>query len=341
MDDYDLFPLCHLNSIDDDLFISQHDIASVVQAQYLQPSLSCESYSSYNSCTTAETSLEGPLLQFKSNNSWNYSAISDPSSSSQLLSFDNSNNNTSSHTNSTSLSHGFDPTTTLKPNKELEVPSHHIHYFSAQSPNGFFQNHNFEAKSTQSINNRPIPHVRDHIMAERKRREKLSQSFIALSALVPGLKKMDKASVLGDAIKYVKELKERLRLLEEENKKRRVESVVKAKKSQLFEDDDDEEGLAEVEARVLEKEVLVRIHCQKHKGLLVKILAEIQNLQLYVVNSSVLPFGDSNLDVTIIAQMGEDCSLTMRELVKNLRVAILSESHSDDAARYNKKLRLH
>lgn len=30
----------------------------------------------------------------------------------------------------------------------------------------------------------------DHIMAERKRREKLSQRFIALSAIVPGLKKV-------------------------------------------------------------------------------------------------------------------------------------------------------
>lgn len=33
-------------------------------------------------------------------------------------------------------------------------------------------------------------HTQDHIMAERKRREKLSQRFIALSAIVPGLKKV-------------------------------------------------------------------------------------------------------------------------------------------------------
>ncbi len=33
-------------------------------------------------------------------------------------------------------------------------------------------------------------HSQDHIMAERKRREKLSQRFIALSAIVPGLKKV-------------------------------------------------------------------------------------------------------------------------------------------------------
>lgn len=34
--------------------------------------------------------------------------------------------------------------------------------------------------------------TQDHIMAERKRRENLSQRFIALSAIVPGLKKVQK-----------------------------------------------------------------------------------------------------------------------------------------------------
>ncbi|KAF7809979.1 transcription factor bHLH18-like [Senna tora] len=186
-----------------------------------------------------------------------------------------------------------------------------------------------EKKGSEGGVKRGIPQVRDHIMAERKRREKLSQSFIALSALLPGLKKMDKASVLGDAIKYVKEMKEKLTMLEEQNKKRRVmESVVTVKKSPICGGDDDSssseenvingvgeaESLPEVEVRVSDKDVLLRIHCQKHKGILVKILAEIQNLDLFVVNSSVLPFGDSNIDVTIIAQMGEGYNLRMKDL---------------------------
>lgn len=126
---------------------------------------------------------------------------------------------------------------------------------------------------------------------------------------------MDKASVLGDAIKYVKVLKERLRLLEEQNKNRAMESVVVVNKPQISNDDnsssscDDgtvvgsEEALPHVEARVSEKDVLLRLHCKKQKGLLLKILFEIQNLHLFVVNSSVLPFGDSILDITIVAQV--------------------------------------
>lgn len=37
---------------------------------------------------------------------------------------------------------------------------------------------------------RGVSQARDHIIAERRRREKLTQRFIALSTLVPGLKKV-------------------------------------------------------------------------------------------------------------------------------------------------------
>jgi hypothetical protein len=46
---------------------------------------------------------------------------------------------------------------------------------------------------------RSAMHVQDHIMAERRRREKLSQQFIALSALVPGLKKVNESFKLIDS----------------------------------------------------------------------------------------------------------------------------------------------
>ncbi|RWR84889.1 transcription factor bHLH18-like protein [Cinnamomum micranthum f. kanehirae] len=135
---------------------------------------------------------------------------------------------------------------------------------------------------------RPPSHTQDHIIAERKRREKLSQRFIALSAIVPGLKKViflfflptinliffssrfyeyvwDKASVLGDAIKYVKQLQDKVKTMEEQTLKKTVESVVFIKKSQLCGDDDlsssdenfdghSDEPLPEIEARVSEKE---------------------------------------------------------------------------------------
>lgn len=59
---------------------------------------------------------------------------------------------------------------------------------------GSFENQNYVLKSSQGAKristNARLSQAQDHIMAERKRREKLSQRFIALSALVPGLKKV-------------------------------------------------------------------------------------------------------------------------------------------------------
>ncbi|KAL2343889.1 hypothetical protein Fmac_005174 [Flemingia macrophylla] len=117
----------------------------------------------------------------------------------------------------------------------------------------------------------------DHIIAERKRREKLRQQFIALSSLVPGLQKTDKASVLGDAIKYLKQLQEKVRALEEEqNMNKNVESVVIVKKSQLSSDVTNsfseydgqfDVGAPEIEARFCERNVLIRVHCGKSKGM--------------------------------------------------------------------------
>ncbi|CAI0430704.1 unnamed protein product [Linum tenue] len=147
---------------------------------------------------------------------------------------------------------------------------------------------------------------------------------------------MDKASVLGDAIKYVKHLQEKIKQLEEQTKKRTVESVVLVKRYHLpaADDDDDHSNsssnkgcsdstLPEIEARASERDVMIRIHCEKQPGVLAKVLSEVESLRLSIVNSSVLPFGNSTLDITIVAQMDGEFSMKVIELVKNLRLAFL------------------
>ncbi|KAL5710625.1 hypothetical protein ACHQM5_021165 [Ranunculus cassubicifolius] len=151
--------------------------------------------------------------------------------------------------------------------------------------------------------------AQDHIIAERKRREKLSQRFIALSALIPGLKKMDKASVLGDSIKHIKELQERVKTLEDETAKNTMESGIYVKQYQIKSEDDsstDEvshESLPEIQAKVSNKSVLIRIHCDNQKGVMAKVLAEVEKLNLSVANSSFMAFGTSTLDITVLTQV--------------------------------------
>jgi hypothetical protein len=185
-------------------------------------------------------------------------------------------------------------------------------------------------------------HTQDHIMAERKRREKLSQRFIALSAIVPGLKKMDKASVLGDAIKYVKTLEEKLKTLEEKLPKKRMRSLSSKKSGASPETnsastggslgskpastkqhdevvDEDDGSQPEIEARKIDKNLLIRMHCEKRKSLLVRSLAELEKMKLVVLNANMLSFSANTVDFTCCAQMTEGLEISTDEIVRSLQ----------------------
>eukprot|EP00249_Psilotum_nudum_P023586 c28930_g2_i1 orf=623-3190(+) len=58
----------------------------------------------------------------------------------------------------------------------------------------------------------------NHVEAERQRREKLNQRFYALRAVVPNVSKMDKASLLADAVTYIQGLKLKCHNLELEKR---------------------------------------------------------------------------------------------------------------------------
>ncbi|KAK3149490.1 hypothetical protein QOZ80_3AG0218150 [Eleusine coracana subsp. coracana] len=192
------------------------------------------------------------------------------------------------------------------------------------------------AEAQAPIPSRPASQNQDHILAERKRREKLSQRFIALSKIVPGLKKMDKASVLGDAIKYVKQLQDQVKGLEDEARRRPVEAAVLVKKSQLSADDDDGSScdenfvggdgaaLPEIEARVADRTVLVKIHCENRKGALITALTQVEGFGLTIMNTNVLPFTSSSLDITIMATAGDEFCLSVKDIVKKLNQAFKS-----------------
>ncbi|CAN8283936.1 unnamed protein product [Cochlearia groenlandica] len=184
----------------------------------------------------------------------------------------------------------------------------------------------------------------DHILAERKRREKLTQRFVALSALIPGLKKADKATVLEDAIKHLKQLQERVKKLEEDRigTKKMDQSIILIKRSQVYVEDHDsntscsastcssldkevsilKQTMPMIEARVSDKDLLIRIHCENKKGCLVKVLTSLEMFSLEVVNSFALPFGKSTLVITILSKMDNKFCGPIEDVVKNIRLAL-------------------
>ncbi|TVU48815.1 hypothetical protein EJB05_00091, partial [Eragrostis curvula] len=179
--------------------------------------------------------------------------------------------------------------------------------------------------------------VQDHIIAERRRREKINQRFIELSTVIPGLKKMDKATILGDAVKYVREMQDKLKTLEKDGagNSRIHQPAVLVKKLCRVPDD---EGTAsasnggglqpspEIEVRLSDKSVLLRINCDNAKGLLVKVLSEVEKMGLSITHTNVMPFPASAAIITITAKASHLYSCTIS--IISIQCCIMHEEYS-------------
>ncbi|KAF8724969.1 hypothetical protein HU200_020692 [Digitaria exilis] len=178
--------------------------------------------------------------------------------------------------------------------------------------------------------------TQEHVVAERKRREKMQQQFTTLATIVPDLTKTDKISLLGSTIKYVKQLEEKVKTLKGQSARRTSEpTTIFNSKCRISTDSSDASGSRTggfgptVEARICGDTVLLNICCEDRRGMLVKLISELDNQGLSIINTSVLPFTDSCLNITITAKIGEAFSTTV-ELVKNLTTALRGFSTRDE-----------
>lgn len=198
MDEYTYIHQCQMNVLDE----------GFTTGKYFRQYLSAESYSSYpafntkNEITTTtpfrdssveecQNSFERPPKQTKAN-SWD-SGLTEhvspklPSSSSHILSFETSNSLQACPKRfHGKLDYSLQPKDEVVSQFDTHVPSIskgsvENQYCAPKGTRG--TKRTYSTTGTQS-------NAQDHIMAERKRREKLSQRFIALSAIVPGLKKV-------------------------------------------------------------------------------------------------------------------------------------------------------
>lgn len=186
-----------------------------------------------------------------------------------------------------------------------------------------------------------------NLLAEKRRRETLNKQFIALSTLLPGITKTDRISIMGEALKYINQLKGENNKLKQYN----ANQAVVMKKSQVHEEQHScsitksssvcsDEQLPEIEVRMYEKKILLTIRCEKEKDVLANILSEIEKLNLTVISGNIMPFVGITYEIIIVAEMDNDFSISQKNLVKRLHSAHFLHKKLNSTIRKRKNIHL-
>ncbi|KAF8400222.1 hypothetical protein HHK36_013519 [Tetracentron sinense] len=170
-----------------------------------------------------------------------------------------------------------------------------------------------------------------NIVSERNRRRKLNERLFALRSVVPNISKMDKASIIKDAIEYIQELHEQERRIQAEISE--LESgrsrnrnpfpeidhgddpfISKAKKKKIEQSCDSggsrtssSSSIEVLELRVScmgEKTLVISLTCSRKTDTMVKLCEVFESLKLNIITANITAFSGS-LSKTVFVQADE------------------------------------
>ncbi|XP_010481407.1 PREDICTED: transcription factor bHLH28-like [Camelina sativa] len=139
----------------------------------------------------------------------------------------------------------------------------------------------------------------NHVEAERMRREKLNHRFYALRAVVPNVSKMDKTSLLEDAVRYINELKSTAENAESErnavqNQLNELKKITGRQNATSSVCNDDKENLSElkIEVKAMGSDVMIRVESGKRNHPGARLMNALMDLELEVSHASISVMND-------------------------------------------------
>ncbi|XP_022773594.1 transcription factor MYC2-like [Durio zibethinus] len=138
----------------------------------------------------------------------------------------------------------------------------------------------------------------NHVEAERQRRERLNHRFYALRSVVPNVSKMDKASLLSDAVSYIKELRSTINELEAKLQVQSLKS--KLNEISVFDNQSITSTLdnttrssnfgpktMEVDVKIVGSEAMIRVQSPDVNYPATRLMDALRDLELHVHHASI------------------------------------------------------
>ncbi|XP_074321560.1 transcription factor bHLH14-like [Silene latifolia] len=161
-----------------------------------------------------------------------------------------------------------------------------------------------------------LPVTVNHVEAERQRRDKMNSRFYALRSVVPYVSKMDKASLLGDAVAYINELKGKVESLESKLQTKECTSNRDNITSTLFKDmkiisvssENYRKEMtatipAEVNVRILDSEAMIRVQCENINHPSARLMDLFKELNLQVKHATISTIGELMIQDVVISNV--------------------------------------